>query len=151
MNSSQVTEAVDFSLKCLILFWGLQLKKRWAPLISDPSPVVSVMYSMDLFGDAADIWITLFQIVLKSHYGMLRAQIHTNLPHEHPKIGIYSNLIRSQWPPYRRKGPLYTKDPNTITMMILRGRFNVISVLLSPECQLYIISIIICFLKRGGS
>jgi len=40
---------------------------------------------MDLFGDTAAI---LNPVVSNSFYGMLRRQIHTNLPPEHPTIAI---------------------------------------------------------------
>ena len=40
---------------------------------------------LDLFGHTAAIFVS---IVSKSYYGMLRGQIHTNLPREHPIIAI---------------------------------------------------------------
>ena len=48
--------------------------------------------AIDLFTDTAAI---LDSIVSDIYYGMLRGQIHTNLPPEHPIITIWNNRIQN--------------------------------------------------------
>ena len=48
-------------------------------------------WTVDLFGDTAAIWNS---VVSNSYYGMMRAQIRTNLPLGHPIIVIWNNRIQ---------------------------------------------------------
>ena len=53
---------------------------------------LSLLLLIDLFTDMAAI---LDSIVSDVYYGMLKGQMHTNLPPEHPIITIWNNRIQN--------------------------------------------------------